>query len=191
MRKVAKRIPTIGVNPSRHAVVEILQSMGADISIEDPRNYCGEPVADIHIKSSELHGITVAPQLVPIAIDEFPAILIAAAYAQGTTVLTDAGELRIKESDRINAMAKGLTALGIRVQESENGMIVEGGKPTSGIVDSFTDHRIALAFSVAGFAADGTVTIRDCANVNTSFPGFVECAQGLGIDISVSEIGNG
>jgi len=184
-------LPRIGINPTRHAVIEILQSMGADIKLENTQDCCGEPVADIHIRHIALHAINIPAHLVPIAIDEFPAILIAAAYAEGETVLTGAAELRVKESDRIQAMTAGLRALAIDVTETDDGMRVKGGRPSGGIVDSYTDHRIAMAFTVAGLAASGPITVHDCANVNTSFPGFVDAVSGLGIVIDVSHASNG
>lgn len=184
-------LPRIGINPTRHAVIEILQSMGADIKLENTQDCCGEPVADIHIRHSALHAINIPAHLVPIAIDEFPAILIAAAYAEGETVLTGAAELRVKESDRIQAMTAGLRALAIDVTETDDGMRVKGGRPSGGIVDSYTDHRIAMAFTVAGLAASGPITVHDCANVSTSFPGFVDAVSGLGIVIDVSHASNG
>jgi len=181
----------IGVNPSRHAVLEILQAMGADITIHNQQTRSGEPVADIRVRSGNLLGITIPERLVPIAIDEFPAILIAAACARGTTRLSGAAELRVKESDRIQSMAAGLQALGIQVETSADGMIVEGGRLSGGVIDSYTDHRIAMAFTVAGLVASGPVTIQDCVNVNTSFPGFIGLLRQLGSDIDVIKTTNG
>lgn len=177
----------VGVNPTRAAVITILQAMGADIELLNRRELSGEPVADIRVRHSVLQGIDIPQELVPIAIDEFPAILVAAACANGTTVLSGAAELRVKESDRIQAMAAGLERLGIRIEVRQDGMLVEGGKPGGGEVDSFTDHRIAMAFAVAGLAATGPVMVRDCSNVNTSFPGFTGLLRGLGVDIAVTE----
>jgi len=177
----------IGVNPTRDAVINILQSMGADISLQNRQQISGEPVADIRVRYSRLHGIAIPEQLVPIAIDEFPAILVAAACASGTTVLSGAAELRVKESDRIQAMEAGLQQLGIKAEARADGMVVTGGKPGGGEVNSFTDHRIAMAFTIAGLAASAPVTVRDCTNVNTSFPGFTDLLQGVGIDVSVEQ----
>jgi len=177
----------IGINPTRHAVIEILQSMGADITLDAERQCSGETIADIRIRYSQLKGIEINPHQVSIAIDEFPAIFIAAAFARGKTVLNGAAELRVKESDRIQAMSEGLSGLGIDASTTADSMVVKGGHPAGGIVESFTDHRIAMAFAIAGFAADGPVTIRDCLNVNTSFPGFVEFVRDVGIDIVALE----
>jgi 3-phosphoshikimate 1-carboxyvinyltransferase len=174
----------VGVNPTRHAMLEIMTMMGADITLENERIQSGEPVADIHVKSSELKGIDIPESLVPIAIDEFPAILIAAACANGKTRLTGAAELRVKESDRIQSMQEGLQVLGINVVATEDGMSVDGGALNGGVVDSHGDHRIAMAFAVAGMVASEPVHINDCANVATSFPGFVELAQRAGMDIN-------
>ena len=174
----------VGINPTRHAMLAIMQAMGADISLENERIQSGEPVADIHVKSAQLKGIQIPESLVAIAIDEFPAILVAAAAAVGTTLLTGAGELRVKESDRLQSMYKGLSALGVDVTELEDGMVVNGGEFHGGVVDSHGDHRIAMAFAVAGMLATEPVHIKDCANVATSFPGFVELARNAGMNIS-------
>ncbi len=174
----------VGVNPTRHAMLEIMRLMGADIELQNEHMQSGEPVADIHIKSSELSGIDIPEQLVPIAIDEFPAILVAAATANGTTRLNGAEELRVKESDRIQAMLDGLLALGIDATATEDGMVVEGGALHGGVINSHGDHRIAMAFAVAGMLASEPVHIKDCANVATSFPGFVELAHAAGMNIT-------
>jgi len=147
----------------------------------------GESVADIRVKSSELHGINIPESLVTGAIDEFPAIMVAAACAKGKTRLTGAEELRIKESDRITAIVDGLQTLGIDVDERPDGMTVTGGKMAGGEINSFTDHRIAMAFAIAGLNASEPVTIKDCANVETSFPGFVDVAKSAGLDLVVEE----
>ena len=177
-----------GINPTRNAVLDILKRMGAEIQVHNPREVSGEPVADIHVRYGELHGIEIPESLVPVAIDELPVIMIAAACARGVTVLTGAAELRVKESDRIAAMADGLHRLGIKVETMADGMRVEGGRFRAGEVDSHTDHRIAMAFSVAGLVADGTVSINDCINVNTSFPGFTGLMRSVGAGIT--EVGD-
>ena len=177
----------VGVNPTRAAVITILQAMGADIELTNQCQLSGEPVADIRVRHSGLRGTGIPEELVPIAIDEFPAILIAAACASGSTVLSGAAELRVKESDRIQAMATGMEQLGISVEVRQDGMLVEGGNIAGGAVDSFTDHRIAMAFAVAGLVATGPVLVRDCANVNTSFPGFTGLLQELGAEVEVTE----
>jgi 3-phosphoshikimate 1-carboxyvinyltransferase len=174
----------VGVNPTRHAVIEILQMMGADISLHNHGEFGREPVADIRIKSSKLCGIEVPSHLVPSAIDEFPAILIAAAFADGLTIVRDAAELRVKESDRIQAMADGLQVTGIDAIPTGDGIRVKGGIMHGGTVNSCSDHRIAMAFTVAGIRATESIQILDCYNVNTSFPGFVSTMQATGLDVT-------
>jgi 3-phosphoshikimate 1-carboxyvinyltransferase len=185
------RIRDVGVNPTRTGVLDILTAMGASIKLENPRNMGEEPVADIRVRSSKLRGIEVDPALVSLAIDEFPVLFVAAAAAEGSTRFSGVGELRVKESDRIAAMAAGLRALGIRVEESEDGAIVHGGRFAGGTVESFGDHRIAMSFAVAGTAADGPVSVRDVAAVETSFPGFEACLSGIGADIARLREGTG
>lgn len=173
----------VGVNPTRTGIIRILHAMGADITLSKERTVSGEPVADIHVRYAPLHGIEIPGDLVPLAIDELPAIMVAAATASGRTVLRDARELRVKESDRIMAITEGLKAIGIQCAAREDGLEVNGGRTTGGTVNSFTDHRIAMAFAMAGLVATRPITILDCANVNTSFPGFVELAQQAGLHI--------
>ena len=182
-------IERVGINPTRRAVVEILNLMGGDISVTNVDDGAGEPMADIRVKYRELHGISIPPALVPIAIDEFPAIMVAACYARGETVLKDAAELRLKESDRLRALADGLGKIGIAAETRPDGLRVLGGRPGGGVVDSHGDHRIAMAFSLAGLAASGPVTVRDCRNVDTSFPGFIGCAKQSGWEIQRTEDG--
>ena len=179
-------LESIGVNPTRSAVIDILQSMGADIQLENGRKFCTEPVADIRVRYSKLRGIEIPEDLVSVAIDEFPVLFIAAACAEGQTMLSGAAELRVKESDRIAAMAQGLSGLGIGVQTRDDGMIVEGGELQGGVIDSLGDHRIAMAFAVAGLVSRGAVIIRDCAGIDTSFPGFAGLMQGLGVPLTIS-----
>lgn len=174
----------VGMNPTRAGVVEILQAMGARIDVLEPRQLGGEPVADLRVRHAPLTGIQIPERLVALAIDEFPALLVAAACAQGTTVLSGAEELRVKESDRIAVMAEGLRALGVDAEPTADGMRLEGGRFTGGEVDAHGDHRIAMAFAMAALAADGPVIITDCANVATSFPGFAELAADAGLGIS-------
>ncbi len=173
----------VGMNPTRTGVLDILQQMGAAIDVTNRREVGGEPVADLHVRSTELRGIEIDPALVPLAIDEFPAVFIAAACAGGRTVLSGAGELRVKESDRIQVMADGLQQLGIEASPTPDGMIIEGGRLTAGRIDSHGDHRIAMAFAMAGLRAQGEIEISDCDNVSTSFPGFVEVAAQAGLSI--------
>lgn len=168
----------VGVNPTRIGVIEILRLMGGDITLENPREVGGEPVADLRVRSAKLKGIDIPEALVPLAIDEFPVLFIAAACAEGRTVLRGAEELRVKESDRIQAMADGLLALGVQVKPTPDGIIIDGGAIGGGEVQAHGDHRIAMAFSVASLRASAAIRVHDCANVATSFPNFLElCAQ--------------
>ena len=180
-------IRDVGVNPTRTGVIDILRGMGADIGLENPRRFGEEPVADLRVRSSALTGGTVDPGLVSLAIDEFPVLFVAAAAASGSTVFTGIGELRVKESDRIAAMADGLRALGIDVEESADGAVVHGGRFRGGTVESRGDHRIAMALAVAATIADGPVNVRDVDAVDTSFPGFPSCLASLGVGIRVGE----
>ena len=173
----------VGINPTRMGVVNILRLMGADIMLHNTREVGGEPVADIRVRSHRLRGIRIPQDQVPLAIDEFPALFIAAACAEGETVLTGAHELRVKESDRIQVMADGLVQLGIKAQPTADGMVIQGGVLGGGVIDSHGDHRIAMAFAMAALQSQESITINDCANVNTSFPGFVELARGAGLVI--------
>jgi 3-phosphoshikimate 1-carboxyvinyltransferase len=173
----------VGMNPRRTGLLHVLRAMGADIAEGNLRDAGGEPVADLVVRHSSLHGIDVPIGHVADMIDEFPALFVAAACAEGVTTIRGAGELRVKESDRIAVMATGLRALGARIEETADGAVVEGGRLRGGEVDSRGDHRCAMAFAVAGAAADGEVGIRDCANVATSFPGFVELAASCGLAI--------
>jgi len=173
----------VGVNPTRTGVLDILKRMGADIRIERQRECGGEPVADLVVRSAELEGIEIPPELVPLAIDEFPVLFVAAACARGTTLLTGAEELRVKESDRIQVMADGLQRLGIDARPTPDGLVIQGGQLRGGSVDSHGDHRIAMAFAMAALRATGPIEIEDCANVNTSFPGFVALASRCGLGI--------
>jgi len=177
----------VGVNPTRTGVINILKLMGANIELSNQRAIGGEPVADIRVQSAQLKGIAIPEELVALAIDEFPVIFVAAACAQGKTVLTGAKELRVKESDRIQVMADGLQTLGVNAQPTEDGMIIQGGAIGGGKVVSHHDHRIAMSFAIAGLRATDTILIDDCANVNTSFPGFVALASQLGLNISSEE----
>jgi len=177
-------ITSVGVNPTRTGVIEILREMGGDISIENPQFAGDEPIADIRVKSSVLHGIAVDPALVPLAIDEFPVLFIAAANAIGSTRFSEIGELRVKESDRIGAMADGLRQMGIKIDESEDGVEIHYGEPTGATVDSHGDHRVAMAFAVAGTIADAAVRIRNVDAVNTSFPAFSDVMDALGANVT-------
>lgn len=175
----------VGVNPTRIGVINILKLMGADLMLENAREVGGEPVADLRIRGSRLKGIRIPEDQVPLAIDEFPAVFIAAACAEGETVLTGAHELRVKESDRIAVMAEGLKRLGIVAQETPDGIVIHGGALQGGEVDSHGDHRIAMSFAIAALRAHGPIRVRDCKNVSTSFPDFVALAQRAGLAIEL------
>ena len=174
-------VKNVGINPTRTGALEILRQMGAKIDINNERNYGGEPVADLVVTSSSLHGIDIPQNLVVDAIDEFPILFIAAACATGTTQLGGAEELRTKESDRIRTMVSGLQSLGIRAEERVDGVVITGGEFGTGTVDSGGDHRVAMAFAMASLAASGTITVTDTGAVATSFPGFVDSATQLGL----------
>jgi 3-phosphoshikimate 1-carboxyvinyltransferase len=173
----------VGVNPTRTGVIDVLLQMGGSIEIENPRLMGREPVADLRITASKLQGIDVDPAIVSLAIDEFPVLFVAGALAKGITRFSGLGELRVKESDRIAAMTVGLRTLGINVTETPDGAVVEGGRLTGGIVDSFGDHRIAMSFAVAGTVAESPVIILNTSAVDTSFPGFVDSLRSLGANI--------
>ena len=171
----------VGMNPTRVGVLNILTLMGADISVLNPREIGGEPVADLQVRYAPLHGIDIPEDEVPLAIDEFPALFIAAACASGTTTLRGASELRVKESDRIAAMAEGLDTLVIKNEPTTDGIVIEGGKLGGGSVNTFHDHRIAMAFAIAGLRASAAIEILDCDHVATSFPGFAELISSAGL----------
>jgi 3-phosphoshikimate 1-carboxyvinyltransferase len=190
------RLARVGMNPRRTGLLRVLRAMGADISEErsgdplpghsKPGGTGGEPLADLVVRHAPLHGIDVPVDDVSDMIDEFPALFVAAACARGTTRIRGASELRVKESDRIASMAAGLRALGIDVEESPDGATVHGGTLTGGCVDSHGDHRVAMAFAVAGQCAGGAVRIEDVANVATSFPGFDALARASGFSLHSS-----
>jgi 3-phosphoshikimate 1-carboxyvinyltransferase len=179
----------VGMNPTRIGIVKILQLMGADLQVFNQRVAGGEPVADLRVRSAQLKGIQVPPELVPLAIDEFPVLFVAACCAQGRTVVTGAEELRVKESDRIQVMADGLAALGVQAQPTPDGMIIEGAGASgavfnAGHVQSHHDHRISMSFAVASLRAKGPITINGTQNVATSFPNFVQLANQIGMNIA-------
>ncbi len=177
----------VGINPTRTGVIDILRLMGADIEVLNEREVGGEPVADLRVRSAPLKGIRIPEELVPLAIDEFPVLFVAAACAEGETVLTGAEELRVKESDRIQVMADGLVALGVDARPTPDGMVIRGGAMHGGTVVSHGDHRIAMSFAMAALRATGEIRIEDCENVNTSFPGFEGLAAGAGLTIRSEE----
>ncbi len=174
------RLPAVGLNPRRTGLLHALRLMGANIAIESPRESGGEPVGDLVVRYAPLNGIELPESLVPDMIDEFPVLFIAAAVASGTTTIRGAAELRVKESDRIASMANGLRALGVSIEETPDGAIIRGGTLGGGSVETHLDHRIAMSFAVAGLVAEAPVRIHDCSHVATSFPGFLELANGCG-----------
>ncbi|WP_296255287.1 MULTISPECIES: bifunctional prephenate dehydrogenase/3-phosphoshikimate 1-carboxyvinyltransferase [unclassified Pseudomonas] len=174
----------VGVNPTRTGVIDILRLMGADISVQNLREVGGEPVAELRVRHAKLKGIVIPEALVPLAIDEFPVLFVAAACADGRTVLRGAQELRVKESDRLQAMADGLAILGVKVEPTADGLIIDGGNIGGGEVNSHGDHRIAMAFSIASLRASAPIRIRDCANVATSFPNFLALCSQVGIRVA-------
>ncbi len=178
------RLPAVGMNPRRTGLLTALRLMGADIREQNAAEQGGEPVADLVVRHAPLHGIDVPEHLVPDMIDEFPALFMAAAAARGATRVSGAAELRVKESDRLAAMASGLRSLGIAVDERADGALVQGGRLLGGCIDSRGDHRIAMSFALAGLVADAPVRIGDCANVATSFPDFVQLAGGCGFALA-------
>lgn len=174
----------VGMNPRRTGLLTALRLMGADISESGARMQGGEAVADLRIRASSLHGIDIPPGLVPDMIDEIPVLLVAAACARGTTRVTGAAELRVKESDRLASMGHALSALGVAISETPDGAIVQGGAIGQGEVDSRGDHRIAMSMAVAAQMSGDTVRVLDCANVDTSFPGFLQLARSCGFGIA-------
>ena len=176
-------IENVGINPTRDGVIEILRLMGANIEVVNRRQAGAEQVADLIIKNSTLCGIEIPQNLIARSIDEFPIIFIAAACATGTTILSGAEELRVKESDRIHTMAVGLQQLGIDAQEKLDGLIVIGGKIVGGVVDCNSDHRIAMAFSMSALVSEEPITVLNTQNVETSFPNFVFSAEQVGLRI--------
>ncbi|AJC50650.1 3-phosphoshikimate 1-carboxyvinyltransferase [Coxiella endosymbiont of Amblyomma americanum] len=175
----------VGINPTRIGVINLLRMMGAQIKIVQRHIKNKEPTGNILVHYAPLKGIDIPKEQIPLAIDEFPILLVAAAVAQGKTILRGAKELRVKETDRIAVMAEGLKKLGINVQLLPDGLIVQGGKFQGGTISSYHDHRIAMAFSIAGILAKSAVCIQNCENINTSFPNFITLARRIGIKLKV------
>lgn len=168
-------IKGVGVNPTRIGLLTILNEMGADIQVLNQREEAGEPIADLRVRAASLRGVTIEETQIPQTIDEFPVLCVAAAYAKGTTVISGAGELRVKESDRIATMASELRKMGATITETQDGMVIEGaaGRPFTGAsCQSHGDHRVAMSMAVAGLVADAPSRIDDTACIETSFPGF-------------------
>lgn len=168
-------IRNVGVNPTRDGILRVCQAMGADITRLNERSDSGEPTADLLVRHSSLKGTVIEGDLIPTLIDELPVIAVMAALAKGTTVIRDAAELKVKESDRIQVMTENLTRMGARVEATEDGMIIHGGSSLQGaIIDSHQDHRVAMSFAVAALAAEGETEIRDAECVSISYPGFYQ-----------------
>ncbi|MEO1595144.1 MAG: 3-phosphoshikimate 1-carboxyvinyltransferase [Pseudomonadota bacterium] len=176
-------LEAVGTNPTRRGVLDILEAMGADLSLSNPQTVGGEPVADLTVRGRKLKGARIPESLVPLAIDEFPVLFVAAASADGVSEFSGLAELRHKESDRIGVMVAGLRALGIQVDEGEDWVRIEGGQPTGGAIDSHGDHRIAMAFAVGASVASGPVTISKAREIATSFPNFLELAGAAGLNV--------
>lgn len=172
-------VENVGVNPTRTGVLDALRAMGAPAAIEAARDHSGEPAGNISIRGGRLHGVTIDGALIPRLIDELPALCIIAAVSEGRTVIRGASELRVKESDRIGVLVTGLRALGANVKERPDGMEIEGGRLRGGTVDAAGDHRIAMAFAIAGLLAEAPVTVRGAESVAISFPGFFETLEML------------
>ena len=171
---------SVGVNPTRTGFLEILQNMGARIELLNMREMSGEPVADIRVRAGRLTGVTINGAIIPRTIDELPILAVAAAYAEGTTIIRDARELRVKETDRIAAMCTELKKMGADIEAQDDGMIIRGKESLSAAVcTSYGDHRVAMSMAVAGLAAQGETRVEDCACIKTSFPGFMNCLQSL------------
>lgn len=170
-------IRNVGINPTRTGIIDILTAMGGDLTLLNRRDASGEPVADILIRSASLRGVTIGGEIVPRAIDEFPVVAVAAACAEGETTIRDAAELRVKESDRIAAIAANLRASGVDVEEHHDGMTVRGGRISGASTDSRGDHRIAMSMLIAGLAATGETTVSDIDCIDTSFPTFFELLE--------------
>jgi len=170
----------VGINPTRDGIIEVLRKMGADIQVLNRREVNGEPVADLVVRSSDLRGTEVGGAAIPRLIDEIPALAVAAAVASGETVIRDAEELKVKESNRIATVVKELSRFGVDIDELPDGMRVKGGRVLTGAVcESYHDHRIAMAMAVAGLVARGETVIKDAESVDISFPGFADVLTSL------------
>ena len=171
-------IQNVGINPTRAGILKVCEAMGANITYLNQRTGNGEPTADLLVKTSSLHGTTIEGALISTLIDEIPMIAVMAAFAEGTTIIKDAAELKVKETDRIWTTTEGLKSLGVDVTPTEDGMIIYGGKPVhGGVINSYLDHRIAMAFAIAGLAAEGTTTILDNQCVDVSYPDFFQTLE--------------
>ena len=165
-------LKNVGINPTRDGMIRVCQAMGGDITLLN-RIDDGEPTADLLIRTSNLHGTTVGGEIIPTLIDEIPMIAVMAAFAEGTTIIKDAAELKVKESDRIAVMVDNLKRMGADIEATDDGMIIHGGKPLHGaVIDSHADHRVAMSFAIAGGICDGTLEIEGAECVNISYPEF-------------------
>lgn len=174
-------IENVGINPTRDGMIKVCQAMGGELSLENVRTVCGEPVADIIVRHSSLHGTIIEGDIIPTLIDELPVIAVMAAFAQGQTIIRDAAELKVKESDRIAVMTENLKAMGVDITATDDGMIINGGAvPRGAAIQSHLDHRIAMSFAVAALASDGETEILGSDCVNISYPSFYEDLFGLG-----------
>lgn len=170
----------VGINPTRDGILRVVRQMGGDVTLLNVQNGCGEPTADLLVRSSSLHGTVIEGAVIPTLIDELPVLAAMACYAEGTTVIRDAAELKVKESNRIAVMAQNLTAMGAQVEETEDGMIIHGGRPLHGaVIDTQGDHRIAMTFAVASLGAEGETEIRNAECVAISYPNFFRDLQAL------------
>jgi 3-phosphoshikimate 1-carboxyvinyltransferase len=179
-------IKNVGLNKTRCGLIEILKLMGANINIQNQKTKSNEPVGDILVKSSDLIGIDVPENIIPNIIDEIPILSIAAAFADGITKITNASELRVKESDRLNAISKGLSKLNIRHEIFNDGIEITGTKEkiySDDMIDSFDDHRIAMSFLIAGIRSKNGISVMNCKNIETSFPNFKNIMNSLGMKI--------
>lgn len=173
-------LKNVGINPTRDGILRVFKEMGADITYVEENCDNGEPTADLLVRSSSLHGVTIAGDIIPTLIDEIPMIAVVAAFAEGTTVIKDAAELKVKESNRIETVVSNLKAMGCDIEAMDDGMIIHGGRPLHGVtIDPKLDHRIAMSFAIAALAADGTTTIENADIVTVSYPDFYEEIQNL------------
>lgn len=173
-------IKNVGINPTRAGILTVAKQMGGNITLLNENHNSGEPVADILVKSSSLHGITLEGSIIPTLIDEIPVIAVMAAYAEGTTMIKDAAELKVKESNRINVVVNNLISMNVSASPTDDGMIIEGGQTLTGsVIDTHLDHRIAMSFAVAALGADGVTTITDSNCVTISYPNFFDTLQSL------------
>ena len=168
-------VKNVGINPTRDGILRVLSDMGADVTVEKTSGEIGEPTADVTVRTSDLKGCVVGGEVIPTLIDEIPAIAILACFADGETIIKDAAELKVKESNRIDVMVDNLKKMGADIEATEDGMIIRGGRPLHGaVIDSHLDHRVAMSFAVAAMNAEGETEITGAECVDISYPGFYE-----------------